>query len=116
VASFVRPVPEWRRGAGFIRTSNSASNACDRLLDGMPDPSMLQIIVLGNDGEVAVIAPEDIIADRMGQFASGSATDMVGQARALFAVCEGLDVDYMNRRISEETVGDYGVQDLADEA
>jgi hypothetical protein len=88
----------------------------DTLLDGLADRPMVQIIRLRNDGEVAVIAPEDIIADRMGQFASGSAPDMLGQARALFAVCEGLDLHYMNRRISEETVGEYGVQDLADEA
>lgn len=65
---------------------------------------------------VAVIAPEDIIADRMGQYASGSAPEMLGQARALFALCEGLDLDYMKRRISEETAGAHGLQDLQDPA
>jgi hypothetical protein len=71
---------------------------------------------LGDAGEVAVIAPEDIIADRMGQYASGSAPEMLGQARALFALCEGLDMDYMARRIAEETAGEYGVQDLEAQA
>lgn len=65
---------------------------------------------------MAVIAPEDIIAGRMGQYASGSAPDMLGQARAVFALCEGLDLAYMERRISEETAGEYGLQDLQDQA
>ena len=47
---------------------------------------------------------------------SGSAPDMLGQARAVFALCEGLDLSYMQRRISEETGGDYGLQDLQDQA
>lgn len=61
-------------------------------------------------------APEDIIADRMGQYASGSAPGMLGQARALFALSERLDLGYMERRIREETGGDYGVQDLENPA
>lgn len=63
-----------------------------------------------------MIAHEDIIADRMGQYASGSAPEMLGQARALFVLREGLDMDYMERRIREETGGDHGVQDLEDQA
>lgn len=84
----------------------------DTLLDGLADREMVQVVELGEDGSVAVIAPEDIIADRMGQYASGSAPEMLGQARALYALCEGLDPVYMERRIREETAGDHGVQDL----
>jgi hypothetical protein len=86
----------------------------DTLLDGMADRAMVQVFELAPDGAVAVIAPEDIIADRMGQYASGTAPEMLGQARALFALCEGLDLAYMKRRIADETGGEYGVQDLAD--
>ena len=88
----------------------------DILLDGLADREMVQVVELAPDGAIAVIAPEDIIADRMGQYASGSAPEMLGQARALFALCEGLDMDYMERRIREETGGSYGVQDLEDQA
>lgn len=73
-------------------------------------------IELGADGAVAVIAPEDIIADRMGQYGSGSAPEMLGQARTSFALVEGLDHAHLARRISEETGGDYGVQDLHHQA
>lgn len=86
----------------------------DTLLDGMADRTMVRIVEVGEDGAVAVIAPEDIIADRMGQYASGTAPEMLGQAQALFRVCEGLDLQYMDRRSREETAGDYGLQDLAD--
>ncbi|WP_371136572.1 hypothetical protein [Novosphingobium sp.] len=88
----------------------------DTLLDGMADREMVQVVELAPDGAIAVIAPEDIIADRMGQYASGSAPEMLGQARALFALCDGLDLGYMERRIREETGGCHGVQDLEDEA
>ena len=84
----------------------------DTLLDGTADRDMVQIVELQPDGDVAVIAPEDIVADRMGQYASGSAPEMLGQARAVFALCEGLDMDYMARRIAEETAGTCGLQDL----
>lgn len=88
----------------------------DVLLDGLADRERVQVVELAPDGAVAVIAPEDIIADRMGQYASGSAPEMLGQACVLFALCEGLEMAYMERRIREETGGDYGVQDLQDPA
>lgn len=88
----------------------------DTLLDGLADRNMVQLIELAPDGDVAVIAPEDIIADCMVQYASGSAPEMLGQARALYALCENLDIDYMQRRIAEETAGSHGLQDLQDPA
>ncbi len=87
----------------------------DTLLDGMADRTMVRVFQLGADGAVALIAPEDMIADRMGQYASGTAPEMLRQARALLDLCESLDLSYMDRRISEETSGDYGLQDLADQ-
>ena len=85
-----------------------------RLLDGLADTSPLQIIEVGACGTVAVIAVEDLIADRIGQYASGAAKEMLGQAKALFTLSEGLDLHYMERRIREETAQAYGVQDLED--
>jgi hypothetical protein len=91
---FVRPSGPGVATRGWIHPDLKLGFECvsDTLLDGMADRSMVQIVELGADGDIAVIAPEDMIADRMGQYASGTAPDMLGQARALFAVCEGLDV------------------------
>lgn len=47
-----------------------------------------------------------------GQFSSGSAPEMLEQARLLFALNPALDIPYLERRIRDETAGDHGVQDL----
>ena len=49
----------------------------------------------------------------MGQYASGTARDRIDQARVLFAFHPNLDRAYLDRRIREETMGDYGVEDLS---
>jgi hypothetical protein len=50
----------------------------------------------------------------MGQYTSGTARDRIDQARILFALHPDLDLDYLERRIREESMGDYGVEDLND--
>lgn len=77
---------------------------------------LLRVIEIGQHGAVAVTSVEDLIADRMGKYASGSAGEMLDQARTLFKLSQGLDGDYMDRRIREQTAQDYGVQHLEDEA
>lgn len=115
---FVRPSGAGVATRGWIHPELKLGFECvsDKLLDGLADREMVQIVSLAPYGDIALISPEDIIADRMGQYASGAAHDMLGQARALFAICEGLDLHYMERRISEETNGKYGLQDLQDQA
>jgi hypothetical protein len=60
----------------------------------------------------AIIAVEDLIADRMGQYASGTARDRIDQARLLLRLNPDLDKVYLDRRIREESFGDYGVSDI----
>ncbi|WP_420605539.1 hypothetical protein [Novosphingopyxis sp.] len=59
-----------------------------------------------------IVSVEDLIADRMGQYTSGTAADRLDQARALFALHPELDLDYLDRRIHEETMGDHGIEAL----
>ena len=115
---FVRPSGAGVATRGWVHPELALGFECvaDTLLDGMADRAMVQIVSVDDAGEVAVLSPEDMIADRMGQYASGTAPEMLGQARALFAICEALDMPYIERRISEETGGEYGVQDLQDQA
>ena len=82
------------------------------LLDGMADRDRVERLDLHPDGEVFVLAVEDIIADRMGQYASGTAPEMREQARRLFMLHDQADLDYMEKRIRYESGGDYGVADL----
>ena len=82
------------------------------LLDGQADRERVMLLQIGDAGRAAFIAIEDIIADRMGQYASGSAAEMLEQARALFELYPDADLDYMERRIRYETGGDYGLETL----
>jgi hypothetical protein len=82
-------------------------------MDGSVDADHIRLVQ--PDGETAlfrVISVEDLIADRMGQYASGTAADRLEQARVLFALHSDLDMAYLDRRIREESMGDYGVEDV----
>ena len=61
-----------------------------------------------------VISVEDLIADRMGQFASGTAREMRGQAQALLSLHPDVDLTYLERRIRHETAGEFGADDVED--
>lgn len=114
--------------AGFVRPSGAGS-----MLKGWVHPELqlgfevvAEVPMDGNvdaahirlaepEGETAlfrVIAVEDLIADRMGQYASGSAPDRLEQARILLALHPDADMAYLERRIREESMGDYGVEDI----
>lgn len=53
------------------------------LLDGLADRDRLVEIDLQEDGVAAILSVEDMIADRMGQFHSGAAPEMLNQAQVL---------------------------------
>jgi hypothetical protein len=85
------------------------------LMDGRADRSRLRLVRLSDEDAaptLALIPVEDLIADRLGQYASGSARAMLGQARALFAIYNQLDLAYLDARIREETHGDHGIEIL----
>ena len=73
---------------------------------------ILLVEALGEGPAFAIIPVEDLIADRMGQYASGSAPEMLEQARTLFALQADLDMEYLERRIRTETINDYGIDAL----
>lgn len=83
-----------------------------RLLDGLADRDRVIVIDFGDDGTAAVISVEDMIADRMGQYASGAAPEMRGQARAMLVLHTDIDRTYLAHRIIEETAGDYRIEDV----
>lgn len=73
---------------------------------------ILLIEDFAEEGGFAVISVEDLIADRMGQYASGSAPEMLGQARALLLLHPEADMDYLQARVRQETGGSHGVEDI----
>jgi len=111
---FIRPSGRGRATRGLVHPQLRLGFeiVSGSLLDGMADRDRLELIDLDQDGEAAIISVEDMIADRMGQYASGTAPEMLEQARRLFALHPDADRDYMEERIRHESSGDYGVQDL----
>lgn len=82
------------------------------LLDGHADRDKVLLIAVQDGEQFAVIAVEDLIADRMGQYHSGTAPEMLQQAKILFSLYKDADRSYMERRIREETASKYGVAEL----
>jgi hypothetical protein len=83
-------------------------------LDGNVDYRRLLLVEgVAPDAAFAIIPIEDLIADRMGQYASGTAPEMLRQARALFRLYPDLDLAYLEERIRNETGNDHGVADVA---
>ena len=79
-------------------------------MDGNVDAAHIRLVQpMGESALFRVISVEDLIADRMGQFASGTARDRLDQARVLLALHPDADFDYLERRIREESSGDYGI-------
>jgi hypothetical protein len=84
-------------------------------MDGSVDRERVLLLEdFSEEGGFAIISVEDLIADRMGQFASGTARDRLDQARILLRLHPDADMAYLDRRIREETGGDHGVEDIAD--
>jgi hypothetical protein len=80
-----------------------------RLLDGNADRSRIALVTIGPDSRVAIIAVEDIIADRMGQFSSTpvGVPEMLDQAAVLFSLAPEIDENYLDARIKQETSGQF---------
>lgn len=82
-------------------------------MDGNVDAAhVLLVRPVGESALFRVIAVEDLIADRMGQYASGTARDRLDQARLLLALHPDTDLAYLDRRIREESCGDFGIEDV----
>ena len=82
-------------------------------LDGGVETTRIRLIrPIGETAAFRILPVEDMIADRMGQFASGTAPEMRAQAQTLLALYPDLDRAYLERRIREETLGDHGIEDV----
>lgn len=111
---FVKPAGTGRMTRGWIHPDLKLGFEVvgSELLDGHADRDKVQLISVEHGDQFAVISVEDLIADRMGQYHSGTAPEMLEQARVLFSLYKDADCTYMERRIREETANEYGVADL----
>jgi hypothetical protein len=112
---FVRPSGAGKSLRGWVHPDLALGFevVADVPMDGTPEPGRYRLFeVIGNTDIFRIIAVEDLIADRMGQYASGTAADRLDQARKLLSLNPDVDLGYLDRRIREESIGDYGLEDL----
>jgi hypothetical protein len=110
---FVRPSGPGRATRGWIHPGLALGFeiVASVPMDGSVDRDHIFLLDdFAEDGALAIISVEDLIADRMGQYASGSAPEMLGQARALLLLHPDADMRYLDQRIRQETDNDYGVE------
>ncbi len=108
---FQRPTGPGRATRGWVHPDIGLGFevVSDQLLDGNTDRARVRTITVADAGEIAVLPVEDLIADRAGQYASGTAPEMLVQARILFNLYPDLDIAYLDDRIRQETAGTYGI-------
>jgi hypothetical protein len=93
-------------GLGFEVVGNSP-------MGDTPDEIRIRLVEpLDREPAMRILSIEDIVADRMGQYASGTAREMLEQARQLLPLVSEANRDYLDRRIRTETMGDYGLEDV----
>jgi hypothetical protein len=75
-----------------------------RLFDGNADPSRLRLVTITPDSRVLVIPVEDVIADRLGRYASHpkSSRAMLQQAVQAWQLAPEIDNAYLDERIRTE--------------
>lgn len=72
--------------------------------DGRAEKARCLKLTVHGDAAIVLPAIEDMIADRLGQYeVAGGDMSMLEQARALYALADGLDIAYLYRRIVEES-------------
>lgn len=114
---FVRPSGPGRSTRGWVHPDLGLGFECvgnTPMGGGIPATHLVLTAPVPGEGEMVLLSREDMIADRMGQYASGTAPDMLEQARILYRLQLPLDRDYLDQRIRTESVGDYGIDDLDD--
>jgi len=84
------------------------------LFEGQADESRVLIVQVTPEAAVALAPVEDLIADRMGQFASTASGvgEMLEQAIRLLQLAPWVDEEYLNRRIATETADAYDLRYL----
>jgi len=80
------------------------------------DPARIRLVRTAGGGRIAIYPVEDVIADRLGQYAEDSRAEMLGQAIQLYQLATELDEAYLEARIRDQTHGDWSLARLKEEA
>ncbi len=114
-AGFIRPLGAGQSLRGWIHPELKMGFeiVASTPLDGAFDSDTLVLVENLDEGDFVILSVEDLIADRMGQYASGTAPEHLEQAQILFSLHTSIDKPYLERRIRHETMDEYGVEALS---
>jgi hypothetical protein len=84
-----------------------------RLFEGRTHPQRITLLPIEDGGTIALAPIEDMIADRLGQYAASHqrGREMLEQARLLAKLAGDIDNEYLNRCVLEES-GDLTLLEL----
>lgn len=114
-AGFVRPTGSGAMLKGWVHPELRLGFelVAEVPMDGNVDAATIRLVQPDDtEDRFRIVSVEDLIADRMGQYASRAAPDRLAQARILLALHPDADRDYLERRVREESAGEYGVEDI----
>jgi hypothetical protein len=85
-----------------------------RLFEGRTDLQRITLLPIEGGGTIALAPIEDMIADRLGQYAASNDRDddMLEQARLLLQLAGEIDLEYLTKRVLEEN-GDPAILGLS---
>lgn len=88
------------------------------LLDGRASYDRVYLLRLDSGRMVDLISVEDLIADRLGQYNCPPNYDeeRLDQAIKIYQLADELDQEYLDKRIVEETMGDFDLKFLEERA
>ncbi len=116
---FIRPNAPGEMTKGLIHpaTQTSVEVVGSRLMDNQADSRRTFEVNVAGRG-LRVISVEDLIADRLAQYveSAGKRLSMLEQAMVIYQLSPALarpaDDGYLERRIRDETAGEYSLGDL----
>lgn len=105
--------PGWlRRGFYHPDFDFGVEFVSGQLFDGLADRTRIQTLRLSETSFIPMVPPEDIIADRMGQYLADPqhGGPLLAQAKRVFIILEtSINHDYINRRLHDETAGEISL-------
>jgi hypothetical protein len=110
---FVREERLGRLAGGFYHPSYpeyGLEAISGQLFDGRADRTrLIRVLFQGSKG-IVIPSFEDMIADRLGQYAASNQCDhsRLAQAQLLFRLADDLDLGYLQARVADES-GDFGL-------
>lgn len=98
--------PGWRMKTYFHPDFDTGVEVVsDRLYDGS-DPARIRLVHIDGN-RIALLPVEDLIADRVGQYADDERPEWLEQAIALLGVAYALDEAYLDGRIRQQSRGSW---------